>query len=298
MLFIVLYLASLFEWNMNSTKNIVITGANGKPITLDIFYKEGDPKPLVIYAHGFNGFKDWGRFDLVATQFAEAGFCFIKFNFSHNGTTPEATEEFVDLEAYGNNNYTKELSDLQTVIDWALHENNPYNAAIDKTKVYLIGHSRGGGIALLKGAEEQRIKGIATWASVSQCKTPWGSWPEERIEKWKECGVEYYTNSRTKQQLPIYYQLYEDYQMNQKRLDIIKTVKELTIPVLICHGTKDEAVAVANAHLLSDAAKDAELFLVESDHVFGRKHPWMEDHLPQPMQDAVIKTIQFFCRLL
>lgn len=282
---------------MNSKKNIVITGAGNKPITLDIFYTGSPPKPLVIYAHGFNGFKDWGNFDLIAMQFAEAGFCFIKFNFSHNGTTPEAPEEFADPEAYGNNNYTKELSDLGTVIDWAVNASNPYHAIIDETKVYLIGHSRGGGIVLLKGAEDSRVKAIATWASVAQCKTPWGSWPENRIMAWKESGVEYYTNSRTKQQLPLYYQLFEDYQSNAARLDIIKAVKGLTIPLLICHGTKDEAVPVANAHLLNDAAKNAALFLVESDHVFGRKHPWTDVQMPQPMQEVIAGTIQFFQQL-
>ena len=282
---------------MQTAKNIVIDGADGKPITLDIFYKEGPPKPTVIYTHGFNGFKDWGHFDIIATNFVEAGFCFIKFNFSHNGTTPQSPEDFVDLEAYGNNNYTKELHDLGAVIGWTLNENNPHSAAIDTAKIYLIGHSRGGGIVLLKGAEEKRIKAIATWASVSQCKTPWGSWPADRIEKWKESGVENYTNNRTKQQMPLYYQLYEDYQGNASRLDVLKATKELTIPVLICHGTEDEAVPVMNAHLLHDAATNSELFLVESDHVFGRRHPWMDSHLPAAMQAVVSKTIEFFSAL-
>ncbi|MDB5208466.1 MAG: alpha/beta fold hydrolase [Flavisolibacter sp.] len=282
---------------MQITKNILIDGAGGKPIALDIFYTDGPPKPAVIYAHGFNGFKDWGRFDMIATQFAEAGFCFIKFNFSHNGGTPEAPEDFVDLEAYGKNNYTKELYDLQKVIDWVLMESNPYKAVIDSNKVLLIGHSRGGGIVLLKGAEEKRIKAIATWASVSQCKTPWGSWPDDRMQKWKETGVEYYSNSRTKQQMPLYYQLHEDYKNNRERLDVLKATKELAIPILICHGTADEAVPVMNAHLLHEAAKGAELFLVESDHVFGRKHPWTGSNLPEAMQAVVSKTIQFFSDL-
>ena len=169
---------------MINEKNIIIHGADGKPITLDIFYKEATLQPLIIYAHGFNGFKDWGNFDLIAEQFAAAGFCFIKFNFSHNGTTPEHPEDFVNLVAYAHNNYTKELFDLQAVINWALNDNNEHCKAIDKNNVYLIGHSRGGGIVLLKAAEEPRIKAVATWASVSECKTPWGNWSEDQIEKW------------------------------------------------------------------------------------------------------------------
>lgn len=282
---------------MKIAKNISINGAGGKPIAMDVLYKDGPPKPTVIYAHGFNGFKDWGGFDLIALQFAEAGFCFIKFNFSHNGTTAEAPEDFVDLETFGNNNYTKELYDLQRVIDWVVDEHNAYHTAIDTAKIYLIGHSRGGGIVLLKGAEEKGIKAIATWASVSQCKTPWGSWPTDKMQKWKESGVEYYANNRTKQQMPLYYQLYEDYQRNAERLDVLKATKELAMPVLVCHGTKDDAVPVANAHLLHDAATNAELFLVESDHVFGRRHPWTQQNLPEAMQAVVDRTITFFSAL-
>jgi len=175
-----------------------------------------------------------------------------------------------------------------------LKDDNLYSMAIDKTRVYLIGHSRGGGIVLIKGSEDKRITAIAAWASVSECKTPWGSWTKEKIQHWEETGVDYYTNSRTKQQMPLYYQLYEDFQNNKERLDILKAAKNLNIPLLVCHGTEDEAVPVANAHLIQKAAQNAELFLVESDHVFGRKHPWTTTELPHAMQAVVTKTIGFF----
>ena len=37
---------------------------------------------------------------------------FVKFNFSHNGTTLESPSDFKDLESFGNNNFSKELYDL------------------------------------------------------------------------------------------------------------------------------------------------------------------------------------------
>lgn len=280
---------------MLAQKNIILEGADGKPITIDIFCDDAQgKKPVVIYAHGFNGFKDWGNFDLIAKQFAASGFVFIKFNFSHNGTSVEQPDEFVDLEAYGNNNYTKELHDLQAVIEWTLNESNPYGAHIDAGKLFMIGHSRGGGIVILKAVEEPGVKAIATWASVAECKTPWGSWSESKMDEWKKTGVQYYLNGRTKQEMPLYYQLHEDYLLNKTRLNIQASMKVLRIPVLICHGTKDEAVPVEKAYLLKQAKPDAELFLVESDHVFGRKHPWTEPSLPAAMQSVVNYTIAFF----
>ncbi|MDN3655434.1 hypothetical protein QWZ08_07350 [Ferruginibacter paludis] len=121
---------------MRKIKNIVLGNHNNYPVTLDIFFKEdGVQKPVVIYAHGFNGFKDWGNFDLIAEEFAKRGFVFVKFNFSHNGTTPDQPEVFADLEAFGNNNYSRELKDLTDVIDWTCSKGNPYRQAMDSSRV-------------------------------------------------------------------------------------------------------------------------------------------------------------------
>jgi uncharacterized protein len=279
---------------LHCIKNILLTGAFNKPIALDLFFKEdGVQKPVVIYAHGFNGFKDWGNFDLVAQQFAAAGFVFLKFNFSHNGTTTTHPEDFADLDAFGNNNYSKQLTDISLVTDWLCNTGNAYQAAIDRNQIYLIGHSMGGGICILHAANDNRIKKIITWASISECKTPWGNWPTNKMKEWKTSGVQYYTNSRTQQQLPLYYQLYEDYIQNTDGLDIEKAIKNLSIPILLCQGTLDTAVPLQKALDLKSWQPSAQLFTVESDHVFGRTHPWKYDHLPSAMQEVVEKSIQF-----
>ncbi|MGB3007152.1 MAG: alpha/beta hydrolase [Chitinophagaceae bacterium] len=282
---------------MPAIKNIIIPGANKLPIALDIFFeKEQEKKPVVIYAHGFNGFKDWGNFDLIASSFAAAGFVLVKFNFSHNGTTPENPEEFTNLEAFGNNNYTKQLADLQTVIDWVCDPGNSYHYVIDSNKIYLAGHSMGGGIAILQAAADKRIKKLITWASVSECKTPWGDWPPNKIQEWKQSGVAYYNNSRTQKQMPMYYQLYEDYQQHSERLDIQKAMEQLDIPILICHGTADMAVPVEKAYELKSWQPSAQLFITDSDHVFGRKHPWTENQLPAAMESVIEAILHFLNR--
>ncbi|HTN47049.1 MAG TPA: dienelactone hydrolase family protein [Flavipsychrobacter sp.] len=279
---------------MNINKNIKIHGARGKALLVDLFFLHtSEKKPVVIYSHGFNGFKDWGNFDLIAKQFASAGFVFVKFNFSHNGTTVEQPEEFADLNAYSENNYTTELEDLKLVIDWLVN-GNEYEAQMDTSRLGLLGHSLGGGISILKAHEDERVKALVTWASVAECNTPWGSWSSEKIKAWIDTGVQYVTNSRTRQELPLKYQLFEDYQHHAAQLNIEQAVKNLKVPFLICHGTKDTSVSVEKAHLLREWSDDAELFLVESDHVFGRKHPWTEVLLPGAMQAVTEKTIDFF----
>lgn len=283
---------------MQAEKNIVVKGAAGLPITLDVFYEDSaNQQPVVVYAHGFNGFKDWGNFDLVARRFAEAGFVFVKFNFSHNGTTPDQPGEFADLDAFGKNNYTIQLSDLKTITNWICDPANLYAAAMDPEQLYLIGHSMGGGIATIFASEDSRIKKLVTWAGISECKTPWGSWPAAKIKEWKATGVQYYTNTRTNQQMPLYYQLYEDYQNNKERLSIKKAIENIVVPVLICHGSNDLSVPEECAHQLTEWQPGAELFIVDGNHVFDRRHPWIMNYLPEAMEEVVGKTISFLLHL-
>lgn len=280
---------------MKIQKNILLQDEHGKPIATDIFFEEtGKSKPVIIYAHGFNGFKDWGSFDIMAKRIAEAGFVLIKFNFSFNGTTPAQAEEFTDLEAYAQNNYTIELDNLEAVINWAVSPDNPYASEIDQEMLGLIGHSLGGGIVLLKAAEDARVKALVTWAAIAECQTPWSNWPKERMKEWEETGVQHIVNGRTGQQMPLGYQLYENYQQNKERLNIKRAIKSLNIPILLCHGTNDPAVPIAKARLLQEWQPAALLFTIASDHVFGRKHPWEGNELPEPMEVMLNATISFF----
>ncbi|MES2776166.1 MAG: dienelactone hydrolase family protein [Bacteroidota bacterium] len=275
-------------------KNTIVQGAGNKPMATDIFFEEnGIAKPVVIYAHGFNGFKDWGNFDLIAERFVSAGFVFIKFNFSHNGTTPEQPEIFADLEAFGQNNYTRQLEDLGFVIDWVCDAANPYIRETDTKRISLIGHSMGGGISIIKSSEDNRIKNLVTWAAVSENKTPWGNWPAEKMNEWKQTGVAFYVNGRTGQNMPLYYQLHEDYEQHNDRLNIQQAIGRIRVPVLICHGTLDPAVPVASAYKLADWQPSADLFTVESDHVFGRSHPWSHPFLPPAMEAVLMRTFSF-----
>lgn len=279
---------------MQVNKNIIIPGVGHLPITCDIFFNTNAGKqPVIIFAHGFNGFKDWGNADLLAVKFVNAGFTFVKFNFSHNGTTPDLPDEFADLDSFGKNNYTKQLADVLSVTNWVADINNPYHHAIDANSIFLIGHSMGAGISIIFSSEDIRIKKLVTWAGISECKTPWGDWPAEKIKTWELTGVQYYSNTRTNQQMPLYYQLYQDYQENKERLNIKNALMHLNISFLICHGEFDIAVPVEKAYQLKQWHPAAELFIVDSNHVFDRRHPWIVNYLPDAMEQVVEKTIQF-----
>ncbi|GGX07128.1 alpha/beta hydrolase family protein [Aquimarina muelleri] len=274
-------------------KNIQLEGKHQKPILTDVFYKEEQfKKPVVIFCHGYKGFKDWGAWDLVATTFADAGFLFVKFNFSYNGGTILQPIDFPDLEAFGNNNYIKELDDLNTVVDWVTSPNFEFKNQIDSSNIIVVGHSRGGGIATIKAAEDSRVTKLITWASVSDYKS---RFPEgEILDKWREDGVMYIENGRTKQKMPHYFQFYTSYIQNEERLNIAIAAKKNKIPHLIIHGTKDPTVNVQESRQIKDWSTNSELFLVKgADHVFGIKHPWENKSLSTDLEVVLQKSIDF-----
>lgn len=268
-------------------KNIIISNPETKDFLADVFHPETNEKlPLVIFVHGYKGYKDWGAWDLMAERFAEAGFYFVKFNFSHNGTILEDPKNFADLKAFGNNNYSKELSDLGCVVDYFASKN-----VIDKDKISLIGHSRGGGISIIKTAEDIRIHGLITLASVDTLER----FPKnEAFDNWKKEGVYFVENGRTKQQMPHYFQFFEDFESHYHRLDVERCMEMVKAHVLIMHGTADESVSVKNADHLHILNPNTELFFVENaNHTFGAKEPWQENFMPYELAKVTEKCIEF-----
>ena len=271
---------------MITTKNIIVPGKHKKPILTDVFYDENKtPKPIIIFCHGYKGFKDWGAWDLMAKAFVEAGFFFIKFNFSHNGGTIKQPIDFPDLEAFGNNNYTKELDDLETIIDWFFSQNK-YKPEANTNNINLIGHSRAGGIVTIKAEEDNRIKKVVSLAGV--CDFGKRTSTAGDLEQWKRDGVKYVLNGRTKQQMPHFYQFYEDFIQNEERLTIKRAVSSLKTPYLIIHGSGDTSVLIDEAHNLHKWNSKSKLKIIDdANHVFGASHPWNKKSLPLHLTQSI-----------
>lgn len=277
---------------MKIVQNILIDGNHQKPILTDVYFKENNqPKPIVIFCHGYKGYKDWGAWNLVAKEFADSNFFFIKFNFSHNGGTVENPIDFPDLEAFGNNNYTIELDDLEQVINW-IYSNKLYENEIDKSKIYLIGHSRAGGIVTIKASENNKISKVVSWAGVSNFGNRFPK--KEALKQWEKEGVFYVLNGRTKQQMPHFFQYYENFKANEKRLTIKSAIEKIKIPYLIIHGKQDESVSVQEAYQLNSWNPKSKLVLVNNaSHTFGISHPYNEENLSEEMGTVVESTINF-----
>lgn len=277
---------------MDDIKHIVIDGFNKKPITIDLNYRQTNlPKPIIIFCHGYKGFKDWGAWNLMADAFAQNGFFFIKFNFSHNGSTQQNPLDFSDLEAFGNNNYIKELNDLEAVINW-ICEHHDLKKEANINNISLMGHSRGGGIVSIKAQEDLRIKNIITIAGVSDYKSRFLKGDD--LKNWEKAGVTYVLNGRTKQQMPHYYQFYTNFIKNEARLTISSAIKNLTIPHLIIHGDADTSVPLLDAYAQHEWNPNSKLVIIkDANHVFGVSHPWQHKEVSNHLKQVIQTTLDF-----
>ena len=78
---------------MSTSKTWTIPGADGQAILGDAHLPGGEPVGVVLVAHGFKGYKDYGMFPRIAETRCDAGFIAPRFNFSHSGIH-NATDTF------------------------------------------------------------------------------------------------------------------------------------------------------------------------------------------------------------
>ncbi len=274
--------------------NIKIKNKSGNTINIDMRYPKDSVSnlPLLIFCHGFKGFKDWGCFPYMLDKIANAGIFTVSFNFSLNGVDNEKDNpiDFDRLDNFAKNTFSEELDDLGCVIDFLEKEKNKYTYNFDS--LVLAGHSRGGGIAVLKTAEDERIKKLITLASVAE----FNRYGEETKRTWKERGYIEALNTRTKQKMRMNVSLLEDLEKNYSRLNIREAMKSVNVPVLIVHGTEDLAVEKNEAETLYNLCnkETARLIILEkTGHTFGAVHPFAGT---TPQLEEVIGEITGFSK--
>jgi len=270
---------------MIKKEQFILSGSGDKTISGDVTYDEiHTNQPNILFVHGFKGFKDWGAHNVVANRFVEKGYRYFKFNLSHSGVNAEAPNDVTDLDAFASNTTSKELKDLDTVINYITHT-YPLNP------LYLIGHSKGGGLVILKGATDDRISKIVTWSAIADFSS---LWKKEQEEEWLAEGQIFVENARTKEKMPLNSTLLKDYTANKSAFNILNAASSLEIPWLILHGDDDINVPFSVAQQLAQAQPNAKLQKIAgANHVYGASHPYKAETLPPHLQEVFDKTFAF-----
>ena len=274
-----------------------VSSTEDLPIHYDFYVPVGQgekPLPIIIFLHGFKGFKDWGAFPDACTELSSAGFAVLAMNFSLNGVG-ESMTEFDQLDLFARETLSQDLADVGTVIA-ALQEEkiSDTRANLDLTTIGILGHSRGGHTAVAAAAEYPEVSCVVTWSAVANYNERWS---DEMISDWENEGVTEIKNGRTGQMMPVKDVVYKDALENADRLMAVKRAKELSIPALFVHAKGDESVPYRDAEKLyhSCASQDKEMKLIpDSGHTFGTSHPFEDEDFPEPFQEVLNSTIEWF----
>jgi pimeloyl-ACP methyl ester carboxylesterase len=225
------------------------------------------PGPAVVLCHGFKGFKDWGFFPPFADRLARAGYLVVSWNASGSGV--DDSGEFVWPERFGRNTFTAELADLRSVLD-AL--DGTLLGVVRPTSIGLVGHSRGGGLAILATARSPRISALVTWAAISSS----ARWSAGMQRRWREAGFLEITNQRTGQVIKLLPDVLDDLEHNAESLDIGAAADRIKCPWLVIHGAVDETVKLKEAEeLAARASRPASRVVPSTGHTFGAVHPFL-----------------------
>jgi pimeloyl-ACP methyl ester carboxylesterase len=269
---------------MIQTKQFSVTGSAGKTMLADCSYDDQQTiKGTILFVHGFKGFKDWGAHHLSAAFFAENGYRFVKFNLSHSGVADNRFNDITNIETFATNTISKEMADLDTMLDHIVEE-------YPSDPIGLIGHSRGGGLAILQAAKDNRISKLITWSAISDFSS---LWKKEQEAEWEEKGTIEVINARTKEKMPLNVTLLRDYRAHQDEYDIISAAKKIRIPWLILHGDQDVNVNFKVAQQLAQAQPSAIIHKIEgANHVYGASHPYTERDLPAQLKEVCEQSLQ------
>ena len=210
-----------------------------------MFEIEADAPPkaraVVVIVHGLDGSKDWGFFPWLSEYLCEAGVVGVRFTMSRD-------------------TYTGQIQDLLEVVKQT-------QSRFRGLPLFLLGHSRGGGIALLAAREIEKLAGVITWSAIS------------RADHWGDIDV-----SGTA--------VLSDFEANRDRLDILDSASRLQIPLLAIHGANDASVPPDESRAIVSRVRDASLMIIDgASHTFNAIHPLI--HVPRSLEFAALVSVHF-----
>lgn len=272
------------EWTIEGSDGAVILGNAHLPA--------GEPAGVVLVAHGFKGYKDYGMFPAIAAGVADRGLIAHRFNFSHSGMT-NRVETFERPDLFEKDTWNKQVFDFQAVIKAVEH------GALEGGGLPLVmfGHSRGGVSALLAAGRYaddialDRLAGVVTAAAPSGCNPL----TDEEARMLLAEGFLVSPSSRTGQALRIGRAFLDEQRDDPAGHDLLALVPRIPCPVLVVHGEKDPTVPVERAPEIAAACRQATVRIIAgADHVFNTPNPMPPDTEPGPQLAELIEALGEF----
>lgn len=271
-------------------KNYSLHTQDNEIIDVTVHFTETtDFGKIIIFVHGFKGFKDWGFGPYLAEYFSKQGFFVLTFNFSLNGIA-SGTQEFTETDKFARNSISREVGELNFVISQL--KKGEFGEISANPSIGLLGHSRGGGVSILTASANDNVNAVATWAAVSE----FDRYSDRQKQQWHDIGYFEVKNSRTGQIMRMNESYLEDIEKHAKdELNVKKAAAKLNKPLFIAHGEQDLAVPVVECESIFNSADKnltEKLIIPATGHTFDIKHPFEGSN--EKFETLLNKTSEFF----
>ncbi len=235
-----------------SQKGIIINSGGYHLLGTLLLSKEPGPRPTAVLLHGVPGIEK--NYDL-GHRLRESGWHALIFHYRG---------------CWG----SQGVYNLKTIPDDVLaavaYLESGKQAAVDRQRIAVIGHSLGGWAAVLAAAREPRIQAVAVYGSVTGPGqqqwtqsytaaefTPWlnGITPNAFVRQWQSLGEQYSA--------------------------LISVSRIAPRPLLIIHSRGDQEIAFEHGKALFEHAVEPRLFLEHptADHSFSWHRKWLRDKI-------------------
>jgi len=182
-----------------------------------------------------------------------------------------------DTDAFARNTISREVDDVHDLIaavetlDELAYVRDRWNGSL-----FILGHSRGGGIAQIVSREllaqnpQRRIRTV-----VLNSVGTWLRWTPRQRELWEREGGMTFTNERTGQQLRMNMSYINDLEQHADRLSLHEAARACGDALHFIHAEADLTVPLSEIrHLRCTSHCSAELTVItNTTHTFGMTHP-------------------------
>ena len=197
----------------------------------DAYIPDTEEFPLVIFSHGYNGYKDDFRSD--AAFLIDEGVASITFTFCGSGDRDRSGLATTEMTLF------TEREDLEALMDYARRIKG-FNG-----KLYLFGGSQGGMVsAMAAQTRSEDITGLVLIFPAFSIPDDWSSrYPESRFPSPEDIP----------ETIPWWgVDLGRNFAATARDFDIYEKMAEFTKPVMIFHGTSDNIVPISYSKRASE----------------------------------------------
>jgi pimeloyl-ACP methyl ester carboxylesterase len=234
----------------------------------------------------------WGFYPYLATELAKT-FCVVTFDpstcpFTNEGEPQLAADQ---LDRYC---FSAELEDLDRVLTQLRQGrvDGPADClpAAAPWRVGLVGHTKGGALALVRASEDKNVAAVACLSAICTMNRLTDG-ARERLLAEGRLPIQDPASNR---QVWLGRRFLEDFRAHPERFTLERIARDLEVPLLLVHGEEDSAAGIEEAETLyhwTDKNRSRLVVLEKTGHTFGAEHPF---HEPTADLERVAEMVGMF----